>query len=102
FWFIVLLGILSSIGLDLASTPPPRLFQLEALLGESLTLFGILLAAAITSTLFGTALQLRLPVLFLNASFWVHLISYLVFLGPLAPLLAQSTLANQLCYYALV
>ncbi len=99
FWSIVLLGTLASFTLDLAFSAPPRLFQPEALLGESFTLIGILLTAFIASALLGVPLQLRLPIAFLNACLWVQLLSYLIFWGPFGSFLERSLLASQLTYY---
>jgi len=99
FWCIALLSALISFTFDLMFSAPPRLFQPEAFLGESFTLIGILLAAAIASLLLDAPLQLQLPIAFLNAYLWVQLLSYLLFWGPLASLLERSFLLNQLSYY---
>src|SRR5690606_9838287 len=71
FWFIALLSVFTSFTFDLAFSAPPRLFQPEALLSESFTLIGILLAATVVGALLGAPLQLRLPVAFLNGCLWV-------------------------------
>ncbi len=99
FWCIALLSTLISFSFDLAFSAPPRLFQLEAFMGEAFTLIGILLAAAIASLLLGAPLQLQLPIAFLNAYVWVQLLSYLIFWGPLASILERSFLVSQLSYY---
>ncbi|GAA3947725.1 C13 family peptidase [Allohahella marinimesophila] len=76
FWSIVLLNLLLVAGLQKAGIDEPVLLQAEGIFPEAFFILLVLLSGYLISRCLGSRLlQFRFPVIFLNAAFWMQLIS---------------------------
>lgn len=80
FWAIIGAHLALDLLLDFWMAEPPRRFQPYALPGQALIFMGVLLVAQINAWMFrDSRLQLKVPLLYLNALFWVQLTGYALF-----------------------